>query len=871
MKNATRFLGLLLFMLAGFFVFTNAVAAADIVISQNTTWNKGDVIISNANISLGETGIKVNAGATLTINAGTIVKMAPGNSLVVAGNLIIKGNANDLVTITSIKDDSVGGDSNGDGSITLPAQGDWRSLRVMDVANATIDYADIKYGGASSYMVEIYSKSKYGYPPEMWPKTIISNSLISQSANYGIFDNGNKTVITENKIFKNRSYGIRFQPRGGNEITYNNFYDNGVITQTSYFGGGIYMTINGFIKIANNNFYNNPLAFVNASGVIVNLANNWWGLVNGPILCENYCRKIDEREIIVGKAVYEPFLTFSWVPEPPKPDPVILVPGILGSWEVKNQLGMMEWKLDPIFHVYDNLMEAMISAGYKEHLIYGKDRDLFVFPYDWRVDNNVTAGLLKQKIEEVKEITGRDKVDIVAHSMGGLVTRAYVEGNDYQNDIDQVIFLGTPHLGSLESYIGYDGGEFTGDSGWLFKYAFQIEAISHGYINLLNYIHEKVPTVQQLLPIYDYLQDKQVDNNWQYRVYPTNYPINPFLENLNTPENLNLLKQRVNITNIVSNLGNFSTLNIINVVPDPDLDDNKWLHGYPENLTSSQGGLIFGSGDGTVPYKSANSLTAVDSIETVGKVHKDLPTTMQEEVVETLTGHRPESYFNNKLTSTIKRWLFIRVYSPVDFVVTAPDGKRIGKDFMGNGDINEIDDAFYSGFGNEAEFALIPNPTEGDYKIKVQGVDGGGEYTLAQSYIDDDKPIESQELQVKSQILDGSVDEFTIDFSGSASTMESEIDFNKLIELTNLLYEQKEIKKDEARKIIVDKLKHLRDKYDKIKDSKSEPEKKIKKLMAKLELRMVDKLLQFYQMKGWVTVKAVGILTVNINLLVDKL
>ena len=114
-----------------------------------------------------------------------------------------------------------------------------------------------------------------------------------------------------------------------------------------------------------------------------------------------------------------------------------------------------------------------MAAGYREDSLLEAKPTLFTFPYDWRADNNITARLLKEKIQRVKEISGRDKVDIVAHSMGGLVARSYIEGNDYQNDIDQVVFLGTPHLGSPESYLKYEGVYFKGFFGAIQKYLFQ--------------------------------------------------------------------------------------------------------------------------------------------------------------------------------------------------------------------------------------------------------------------------------------------------------------------------------------------------------------------------------------------------------------
>ena len=39
-------------------------------------------------------------------------------------------------------------------------------------------------------------------------------------------------------------------------------------------------------------------------------------------------------------------------------------------------------------------------------------------------------------------------VDVVAHSMGGLVARAYIEGDDYAGGIDHFIMLATPNRGS---------------------------------------------------------------------------------------------------------------------------------------------------------------------------------------------------------------------------------------------------------------------------------------------------------------------------------------------------------------------------------------------------------------------------------------
>ncbi|MFH1822497.1 MAG: hypothetical protein ABH830_02235, partial [Patescibacteria group bacterium] len=478
----------------------------------------------------------------------------------------------------------------------------------------------------------------------------------------------------------------------------------------------------------------------------------------------------DSIALVEGTAIYEPFLTEAYAPEPEpeEPDPVILVPGIMGSWNISGR-----WQLDPIFHTYDNLMEALIAAGYKEDSLSEPSPDLFTFPYDWRTDNNLTANLLKEKIRLVKEITGRNKVDIIAHSMGGLVARSYIEGSGYQNDIDQVIFLGTPHQGSPESYLKYEGAEFVEKWDWLKRYLFQIEAATQGYLNLTDYIRAKVLTVEQLLPVYSYLRDKLPDNSWQLRMYPLNYPQNNYLENLNSQTNINLLKQRVKITNIVGDLGTSSTLNFLRVVADPDATDNKWQSGYPEDLDKNLDSLEKGNGDSTVPLSSANSISGVEIIETNSSDHESLPTIMQKEIIKALIGKEPAGYFNSKITATIKRWAFFRVYSPVDFAVIAPGNKKIGKDFASSTEINQIQDAFYSGFNGHEEFVLIPNPQDGEYKVEVQGVDNGGEYTLASSLINDNNEITKE---FSGNIMPGQERDFNITYSAASENPISDLE-----------------------------------------------------------------------------------------------
>lgn len=81
---------------------------------------------------------------------------------------------------------------------------------------------------------------------------------------------------------------------------------------------------------------------------------------------------------------------------------------------------------------------------------YVLNNNYFLFPYDWRLNLDNSIDSLKNKIDAIKKQTGFFKVDIVAHSMGGLLTEDYI--NQFGSDsINKLIFVGTPHLGAPKS------------------------------------------------------------------------------------------------------------------------------------------------------------------------------------------------------------------------------------------------------------------------------------------------------------------------------------------------------------------------------------------------------------------------------------
>jgi pimeloyl-ACP methyl ester carboxylesterase len=91
-------------------------------------------------------------------------------------------------------------------------------------------------------------------------------------------------------------------------------------------------------------------------------------------------------------------------------------------------------------NVYSTLLKTLSDIGYKPD-------DILIFDYDWRLSNFENAERLRDGIE--KRFAGRGgKVDIVAHSMGGIIARIYVQSLGGDRRFQNLVMLGTPHRGS---------------------------------------------------------------------------------------------------------------------------------------------------------------------------------------------------------------------------------------------------------------------------------------------------------------------------------------------------------------------------------------------------------------------------------------
>jgi hypothetical protein len=90
------------------------------------------------------------------------------------------------------------------------------------------------------------------------------------------------------------------------------------------------------------------------------------------------------------------------------------------------------------------------------------DRPIYFFSYDWRQDNESNAEILRQFIEQLT--AGGGKVDLVCHSMGGLVASSYYKMYPDDHRTGKIITAGTPYEGSPFIFGAVLKGDIT-DSG----------------------------------------------------------------------------------------------------------------------------------------------------------------------------------------------------------------------------------------------------------------------------------------------------------------------------------------------------------------------------------------------------------------------
>lgn len=563
------------------------------------------------------------------------------------------------------------------------------------------------------------------------PLVQISDSEISGNS-IGIENFGINNIELKNNVIKNNSlYGV--------------YYDNSLDYLSKYYSS----STGEYSKV------------INATG-------NWWGDVSGPY-------NATSNPSGLGNAVSDNVTFTPWLKSPPgtvqKKNPVIIVPGIMGSYLNENSYDNKEVWLNlakallpgddsyldelaldelgqpdltqsvllptDIFRqvggkdFFDGLIKELKDNGYVEN------EDLFVFPYDWRLDiresvDNLYSPLLttlKDKIDQVLAQTGAEKVDIVAHSMGGLLSKYYIE--HYGKDkVDKFVDIATPHLGTPSAFKVLMYGD---NMGVKFK---KLELNSKE----VEKISQNMPSVYQLLPSQNYFSTSSPGYN--YYVYDMNdYDSNgaegelsfnqmgDFIKNIG--HNLLVMNSAINVHNDIDNVNpadyGVKTYNIVGCKT-PTI--GKIFALSKNGDKDPHYDVEYISGDGTVPERSAEAVPSLKQFYVLNAEHATMPSSSGvKELVNSILSD-DEDDFNYASSTNISTTsdncrlpdgIFLGYHSPVELNIYDEAGNHTGPNE--NGDLEENIPGIAYDIIDGNKFAYLPDGQ--NYRIELKATSIG--------------------------------------------------------------------------------------------------------------------------------------------------
>lgn len=261
---------------------------------------------------------------------------------------------------------------------------------------------------------------------------------------------------------------------------------------------------------------------------------------------------------------------------------IIILPGLGASWNPEAILlgssdSSLKWSMTPFVKNYDLLVNTLENNDLEKNV------DFYVWNYDWRKPLSQIVIDFNTYVESLN-LAPEDKIDLIGHSLGGLVARLWTQ--DHPLLVERTITLGSPHYGSLKAYEAWNGaklGDNLDASTIALNVLLQLQK-KKGDTSVVT-LRKFSPIVFDLSPTFNFLKKNGVEKSAEKSQYlvDKNSTVAAITGSLSTLDGLGVqTKEWINIgdRNVVDRV-----LGI-------------WSEGRPISST-------FADGDGTVLKKSA--------------------------------------------------------------------------------------------------------------------------------------------------------------------------------------------------------------------------------------------------------------------------
>ena len=460
--------------------------------------------------------------------------------------------------------------------------------------------------------------------------------------------------------------------------------------------------------------------------------------------------------------------------------PVVLVPGIMGSTRKGAYNPFPRLKTKHLSRNELQIHDPLHKTGWRD-LREALENQVRVVdcPWDWRGPVEEATNNLQEAIQEAQGGNPDQMVNVVAHSMGGLIVRQYIQTYPDQAKIPiaNVIMLGTPHLGSSNAYYIWEGGDpktvddLTADSliaeltnfyttttlylmndfFWLptspLIYLAEMDQLKTLAPSIRLFMASFVPAVRQLLPTYPFLTDSNSTKTLD---------TNELLLRLNSNEGVGANRFRMGKpgipgkvpTRVYYSKSQKRTIYSIPVKKDWSSLLGLWEDGRPYNNRDPS----WIEGDGTVPWNSAYLPVDegwAEGVELTGSHLSLVKTAMQQPDDKSIITYLYPDLAQKALKATAKA-----AESPVFSLtfngrlapyITDPQGRKAGIN-PGSGIVEYGVPGAKVETDADSGCIAIENPVGGVYTISLKGR-APGAYHLTFDYVAMGQSPISQDLE----------------------------------------------------------------------------------------------------------------------------